>query len=268
MSAPQKQTLLVGNRSQGDAHPREIAFKQRSAAKSGLPGLFWMNGYMSNMEGDKALALDGWAAEKGCGYTRFDYSGHGVSGGAFRDGTISRWLEESLAVFDDQTAGPQIVCGSSMGGWLALLLTRAHIARVGLNNSRIRGLVLIAPAIDMTKALMWDRFDDVARAEMAATGVYLRPSVYDDGPYEITADLIEDGMTHLLGDDLIETGCPVHILQGVKDDTVPWQSSVDLVARLAQDDVKLTLVKDGDHRLSRADDLALLIRAVETLLGH
>nr|WP_321455073.1 alpha/beta hydrolase [uncultured Cohaesibacter sp.] len=266
MSAPQKQTFLVGNPADGEDHPREIGFKQRLAEKQGLSGLFWMNGYMSNMEGDKALALDGWAAETGCAFTRFDYSGHGVSGGDFLDGTISRWLEESLAMFDQKTDGSQIICGSSMGGWLALLLTKAHIARVGLQNSRIKGLVLIAPAIDMTKALMWDNFDAAAKAEMAATGVFLRPSEYDDGPYQITAKLIEDGKAHLIGDGLIETGCPVHILQGVKDDTVPWHSSVDLVARLARDDVKLTLVKDGDHRLSRPQDLELLIRAVESLL--
>nr|WP_321461762.1 alpha/beta fold hydrolase [uncultured Cohaesibacter sp.] len=268
MSAPQKQTLLVGNPSDGDDHPREIAYRQRAASRPDVAGLFWMNGYKSNMEGDKALALDGWAADKGAACTRFDYSGHGISGGDFLDGTISRWLEESLAIFDQKTEGPQIVCGSSMGGWLALLLTRAHIARVGIEQSRIKGLVLIAPAIDMTKALMWDNFDDAAKAELAATGIFLRPSDYDDDPYQITARLIEDGKAHLLGDAMIETGCPLHILQGVQDDTVPWQSSVDLVARLARDDVKLTLVKDGDHRLSRPQDLDLLIRAVESLLGY
>lgn len=268
MSAPQKQTFLVGNPLVEGDHPREIAFKRRRTAEPGRPGLFWMNGYKSNMEGDKALCLDDWAAKRGSPFTRFDYSGHGVSGGDFLDGTISRWLNESLAVFYTHTEGPQIICGSSMGGWLALLLTKAHIAKVGLENSRIKGLVLIAPAIDMTKLLMWDNFDEAARAEMAETGIFRRPSDYDDGPYEITAKLIEDGKAHLLGDSLIETGCPVHILQGVKDDAVPWHSSVDLVARLAQDDVKLTLVKDGDHRLSRPDDLKLLIRAIETLLDH
>ena len=266
MSAPQKQTFLVGNPADGEDHPREIAVKQRLGGKNSLPGLFWMNGYKSNMEGDKALALDAWAEDKGSAFTRFDYSGHGVSGGAFLEGTISRWLEESLAVFEDFTDGPQIVCGSSMGGWLALLLTRAHIRKAGLENSRIKGLILIAPAVDMTKALMWDNFDDAAKAEMAATGVFLRPSEYQDDPYQITAKLIEDGKAHLIGDTLLETGCPVHILQGVKDDTVPWHSSVDLVARLARDDVKLTLIKDGDHRLSRSEDLNLLIKAVENLL--
>jgi pimeloyl-ACP methyl ester carboxylesterase len=223
-----------------------------------------MGGYKSDMEGSKVLVLDDWAAHTGHGCTRFDYSGHGISGGAFTDGTISKWLEESLAIFNAQTSGPQVVIGSSMGGWLALLLVRAHIKSVGIENSRIKGLVLIAPAVDMTKDLMWDLFDDAAKKEMAETGLFLQPSDYGD-PYEITRDLIEDGKQHLFGDDLIETGCPVHILQGIKDDAVPWRSSVDLVARLAQDDVSLTLVKDGDHRLSRDEDLALLVRTVEVM---
>ena len=220
-----------------------------------------MGGYKSDMEGSKILALDDWAAHTGHGCTRFDYSGHGVSGGAFRDGTISKWLEESLAIFDQVASGQQIVIGSSMGGWLALLLVKAHIEAVGIEHSRIKGLVLIAPAVDMTKDLMWDLFDDAAKAELAEHGVFRRPSAYGE-PYEITADLIEDGKQHLFGEKLIETGCPVHILQGVLDDAVPWQSAVDLVSRLARDDVKLTLVKDGDHRLSRDEDLALLARVV------
>ncbi len=225
-----------------------------------------MGGYKSDMAGSKVMTLDGWAAHQGLGCTRFDYSGHGISGGSFIDGTISKWLEESLAVFEDQTKGPQVVVGSSMGGWLALLLVRAHLAAVGREMSRIKGLVLIAPAMDMTKDLMWDIFDDAAKCELAKTGIFRRPSEYGD-PYEITAELIEDGKQHLFGDALIETGCPVHILQGVKDDAVPWTVAVDLVGRLAQDDVKLTLIKDGDHRLSREEDLALLTRVVGEMVG-
>ena len=262
MTATQMQTFLVGNGS--DA--RQIAFHHRPASRPDGTGLFWMGGYKSDMEGSKVMVLDAWATHTGNGCTRYDYSGHGVSGGAFTDGTISKWLEESLAVFDDQTSGPQVVIGSSMGGWLALLLVCAHVRRVGLAHSRIRGLVLIAPAVDMTKELMWDLFDDEAKQQMAETGVFSRPSDYGE-PYEITRDLIEDGKQHLFGDDLIETGCPVHILQGIKDDAVPWQSAVDLVARLARDDVRLTLVKDGDHRLSREEDLALLVRTVEVMAG-
>ncbi|MCV6546763.1 MAG: alpha/beta hydrolase [Cohaesibacter sp.] len=242
---------------------REIRFHHRPA-KNGACGVFWMGGYKSDMEGSKILALDAWAQTNGHGCMRYDYSGHGVSGGAFTDGTISKWLTESLAMFD-QTEGDQIVIGSSMGGWLALLLTVAHIKAVGLDKSRIKGLVLIAPAIDMTKDLMWEKFSDDIRAGMIKTGLYEQPSDYGE-PYQITLDLIEDGKQHLFGDAMIETGCPVHILQGVLDDAVPWQMAVDLVSCLARDDVRLTLIKDGDHRLSRDEDLARLLQVVEEMI--
>lgn len=262
MTATEKQILLVGKGEKS----REIAFHHRPATRDGAAVIFWMGGYKSDMAGSKVMTLDGWAAHQGLGCTRYDYSGHGVSGGAFIDGTISKWLEESLAIFEGQTDGPQVVVGSSMGGWLALLLVQAHLAAVGADKSRIKGVVLIAPAIDMTKDLMWDIFDDEAKQQMMETGIFRRPSDYGD-PYEITADLIEDGKQHLFGDALIETGCPVHILQGVQDDAVPWNVAVDLVGRLAQDDVKLTLIKDGDHRLSRDEDLALLTRVVGEMAG-
>jgi pimeloyl-ACP methyl ester carboxylesterase len=255
MTAIQMQMLNVGG--------QEIKFNHRPG-KDGACGVFWMGGYKSDMEGSKVLVLDEWAEKTGHGCMLYDYSGHGISGGAFTDGTISKWLEESLAIFD-KTEGEQIVIGSSRGGWLALLLTVAHIKAVGAENSRIKGLILIAPAIDMTKDLMWDKFDDEIRAGMKATGVYEQPSEYGE-PYQITLDLIEDGKQHLFGDAMIETGCPVHILQGVLDDAVPWQMAVDLVSRLARDDVRLTLVKDGDHRLSRDEDLARLIQTVEEML--
>ncbi|WP_316857944.1 alpha/beta hydrolase [uncultured Cohaesibacter sp.] len=261
MPASEKQTIRVGK----SDDPREIAFKQRPATANDLPGLFWMGGFNSNMEGEKALALDGFSEERGQAYLRYDYSGHGVSGGDFLDGTISKWLEESQVLFDQMTTGPQIVVGSSMGGWLALLMTKAHIEKVGIENSRISGLILIAPAIDLTQVLMWDAFDDDIRAEIKKNGFVKRPSDYGH-PTGIALQLIEDGKQHLFGDSLIETGCPVHILQGVGDITVPWQMSVDLVARLARDDVRLTLVKDGDHRLSRPEDLELLKRVVTDMI--
>ena len=262
MTATEMQIMPVGT---GDDE-RDIAFHHRKAAGPDATGLFWMGGYKSDMQGSKILALDAWAAHEGHGCTRYDYSGHGSSSGAFTDGTISKWLEESLAVFERETSGPQIVIGSSMGGWLALLLLKAHLAEVGPEKSRIKGLVLIAPAIDMTKTLMWDQFDDAAKKDLLETGIFARPSEYGD-PYEITRDLIEDGKQHLFGDALIETACPVHILQGVLDDAVPWQTAVELVSRLARDDVKLTLVKDGDHRLSRDQDLDMLIRAVGEMMS-
>jgi pimeloyl-ACP methyl ester carboxylesterase len=227
--------------------------------EGGGPGLFWLGGFKSDMQGTKAEALSQWARENGRACVRFDYSGHGESGGDFRDGTIGRWLEESLAVFEAHAEGPQVVVGSSMGGWIALLLLRAlrQKARAG----SVAGLVLIAPAVDFTDVLMWQRFPAKVKKEIEERGVWLRPSEYGE-PYPITRALIEDGRNHLLLGGMIETGCPVRILQGVQDPDVPWNHAVALTSRLAQDDVVLTLVKDGDHRLSRPEDLERLIKAV------
>jgi pimeloyl-ACP methyl ester carboxylesterase len=198
--------------------------------------------------------------------TRFDYSGHGRSGGRFEDGTISRWLEEAQAVFA-ATSGPQIVVGSSMGGWIALLLAEAERLAAAPGASRVAGLVLIAPAVDMTRALMWEGMGRKARKELMESGVFFRPSAYGD-PYPITRGLIEDGDRHLVGERLIETGSPVHILQGIRDEDVPWRHAAALVSKLASDDVVLTLVKDGDHRLSRPEDLDRLRAAVAGLISE
>ena len=192
---------------------------------------------------------------------RFDYSGHGESGGRFEDGTITRWLEDALAVFETHAQGPQIAVGSSMGGWIALLLARALAGRVAV-NATLAGLVLIAPAPDFTEALMWNEFSPEVKREIGENGSWQRPSAYGEEPYPITRALIEDGRKHLLLGGLIETGCPVRILQGVKDEDVPWQHATELVSRIARDDVVLTLVKDGDHRLSRPEDIDRLIAAV------
>ena len=238
------------------------------------PGLLWLGGYKSDMKGTKAQALADWAEREHRACVRFDYSGHGESGGAFTDGTIGRWLADSLAVFDACCRGPQILIGSSMGGWLALLLVRAlqrrppsyrppqaGDGREGAAAS-VAGLVLIAPAVDFTEELMWKRFTPEIKRELDATGFWTRPSDYAPEPYIVTRQLIEEGRNHLLLGGMIETGCPVRILQGVEDPDVPWQHAKALVARLACDDVVLTLVKDGDHRLSRPDDIERLIRAV------
>lgn len=239
---------------------RMIAVRQRDGAS---PGLFWMGGFKSDMKGTKAEALDQWAATHGRACTRYDYSGHGESGGQFSDGTIGRWLEESLAVFTEFCRGPQIVIGSSMGGWLALLLARELRKRdPEKRGAEIKGMVLIAPAADFTEILMWQRFTPEIRKEIDEKGFWQRPSGYSEEPYLITRGLIEDGRKHLLLGGLIETGCPVRILQGVKDEDVPWQHATELVSRLARDDVILTLVKDGDHRLSRPEDIERLIAAV------
>jgi pimeloyl-ACP methyl ester carboxylesterase len=237
---------------------RRIAVRSRPGA---APGLFWLGGFKSDMRGTKAEALDLWARDHGRAMTRFDYSGHGESGGSFTDGTIGRWLEEGLAVFDACCRGPQIVIGSSMGGWLALLLA-LELAQRGARDPGVASLVLVAPAVDFTEELMWKRFPPEVKREIEDTGVWARPSQYSDQPYPITRGLIEEGRRHLLLDGMIQTGCPVRILQGVQDPDVPWQHAVELTSRFARDDVVLTLVKDGDHRLSRPEDIERLIAAV------
>jgi pimeloyl-ACP methyl ester carboxylesterase len=234
---------------------RDLALLRRAG---GTPGLFWLGGFRSEMVGSKATALDAYGARRGFAVTRFDYSGHGQSGGAFLQGTISRWLEEALAVFST-TAGPQVVVGSSMGGWIALLLARALRAR---GDERLRSMVLIAPATDMTADLMRATFTRKEKKELKETGVVLQPSDYGE-PYPITRALIEDGDSHLLFGKGIATGCPVTILQGARDRDVPREHAMKLVQHLLTDPVTLTLVPDGDHRLSRDEDLKLLERTLD-----
>lgn len=239
---------------------RNIAFERRLGR---APGLFWLGGFRSDMAGSKAMALDRFGAEHGLAVTRFDYSGHGRSGGDFNQGTISRWLQESLAVFD-LTVGPQIVIGSSMGGWLALLLIRELRRR---SASRVMGLVLIAPATDMTE-LMLAQMPRKYRKLLDQQGFVEEPSAYSPEPYRINRALIDDGAHHLLFGHAIETGCPVTILQGARDKDVPKEHALKLVQHLVSDPVTFTLVPDGDHRLSRDEDLALLARTVEAMLGE
>ncbi len=227
------------------------------------PGLLWLGGFKSDMGGTKAAALDRWAAVHRRHCVRFDYSGHGESGGEFTDGTISRWLEESIAVCDAFCRGPQVVVGSSMGGWLALLLAREFRRReTARSPASLAAMVLIAPAVDFTEELMWKRFPAEVKQKLETEGVWKRPSPYSAEPYPITSGLIKDGRRHLLLGGLIETGCPVRILHGIADPDVPWGHAVELVSRLAQDDVVLSLIKDGDHRLSRPEDIERLISAV------
>jgi len=236
---------------------RRIAVRARSG---GSPGLFWLGGFKSDMQGTKALALDAWAEQRNRACVRFDYSGHGESGGDFASGTIGRWLEESTAVFEQFCAGPQVVIGSSMGGWMALLLVR-EIARRQAVHVSLAGLVLIAPAPDFTEELMWKGFSPQVCQEIETRGVWHRPSEYGD-PYPITRHLIEEGRKHLVLGHAIEVGCPVRILQGAQDPDVPWRHALALAHRLPADDVVLTMIQDGDHRLSRPQDIARIIAAV------
>jgi len=227
----------------------------------GGPAILWLGGFRSDMMGGKAIRVAEWGAANGRKAVRFDYRGHGASGGLFEDFVLSDWLADARLVLDRFCDEPPVVVGSSMGGWLALLLARECLAQ----GRPLAGLVLIAPAADFTERLMLPRLTEAARQTLADTGRVELPSDYD-APYTVTARLFEDGRKNLLyTDELIEVGCPVRILQGVEDDAVPHGHTMELVERLAHDDVVLTLVKDGDHRLSREADLVRLIEAVEGL---
>jgi pimeloyl-ACP methyl ester carboxylesterase len=241
---------------------RRIAVATRAGK---APGLFWLGGYRSDMLGAKAEALDTWAAKSRRAATRFDYSGHGQSGGRFEDGTITRWLEEAEAVFDAFAEGPHVLVGSSMGGWIALLLAKRLNARG--EAERLAGMVLLAPAVDMTKDLMWDEMSPAEKRRIRRNGFIAQPSAYSDEPDILTLALIEDGKRHLFGEQPIETGCPVHVIQGMQDPDVPWSHAAKLMEHIAFDDAVLTLVRDGDHRLSRPEDIERLIRAVEGLIA-
>ncbi len=229
---------------------RRLAFR-KSSPRGSRPTFVWLSGFKSDMSGGKAQAVFAWAQETGHGALLFDYSGHGESGGRFEDGTISQWREDTLAAIDAQTDGPLILVGSSMGGWMALL---AALAR----PERVKGLVLIAPAPDFTEKLMWPEFTPQQQAEILQEGFLLRPSDYGE-PYPITRALIEDGRKwSILGAPIAFTG-PVRILQGMQDPDVPWGHALRLTETLTSPDTILTLIKDGDHRLSRDEDIARLL---------
>ncbi len=222
-------------------------------------GVVWLGGFHSDMGGTKAVALDDWAGRLRKPYLRFDYFGHGDSSGAFENGTIGRWTDDALAVMEALTSGPQILVGSSMGGWIATLVAMAA-------PERVAGIVYIAPAPDFTEDLIWEQLPDEARHEMETTGTWMRPSQYDDmEPYPLSMGLIEDGRRHLVLRANIPITCPVRILHGMEDPDVPWQRSLDLVQRLQSRDVVTTFIKDGDHRLSDEANLARLISTVEGL---
>lgn len=238
-----------------------IAYRIDGEGNPGRCGMVWLGGFKSDMTGSKAEALAALARETGRPCLRFDYSGHGASEGQFMDGTISDWLAQSCHMFLTHAHGLQIVVGSSMGGWLALLLCRRlrHINPQAAR--RIAGLVLIAPAADMTADLMWDQFPEQVRAALRDKGVWMRPSLYGE-PYAITQRLIADGAAHLLLQQGLVIDCPVRILQGDNDPDVPPAHAMKVFEALRGADVTLTLIKDGDHRLSTPGNLALLRETV------
>ena len=236
------------------------------ARRGAAPGAVWLGGYRSDMAGTKAEALDGWAAGGGRAFVRHDYSGHGESGGVFRDGTISRWLGESLAVFRAFTAGPQVLVGSSMGGWIALRMVQ-ELRKAG-EGARVAGLLLLAPAPDFTMELMEPALTETMRRDLEEKGFFEEHSQYSPEPNVYTRALFEDGRQNRVLDGIVDTHCPVHILQGMDDPDVPYTHALKLIEHLPADDVTLSLIRDGDHRLSRPQDIAMMIAALDGLVGH
>jgi len=228
----------------------------RSAGRA--PGVVFMGGFRSDMTGSKALALEAFCRARGQAFLRFDYSGHGQSEGAFTDGTIASWLDDSLDAFDQLTEGGQIVVGSSMGGWIALLVALAR-------PDRTAGLVGIAAAPDFTEELMWRNMAPPVRQALLRHGVIWRPSAYGDGPYAITRALIDEGRRHLLLGGPIAIHCPVRLIHGRQDPDVPWQTAERLAEKLESKDVKVILVEQGGHRLSDPADIELIQAQVAEL---
>lgn len=222
------------------------------------PGIVWLGGFKSDMKGTKAAFLADWATQRARAFLRFDYSGHGESDGVFEDGCISDWLEDALAAFDTLCDGPQILVGSSMGGWIASLLAlrRPH---------RIAGIAFIAPAPDFTETLMWLRMDEAARERLMREGRIEEPSDYAGEPTIITRKLVEDGRRHLILGGPVAITCPVRILQGMADPDVPWRHALAFAEVIESSDLELTLVKAGDHRLSKPVDLDRLGAALTNL---
>ncbi|WP_096703294.1 alpha/beta hydrolase [Magnetospirillum sp. 15-1] len=224
------------------------------------PGVVFLHGYHSDMEGGKALALEDMCRAEGRAFLRFDYFGHGKSSGDALYGTVGRWAADAVAVIDRLTEGPQVLVGSSLGGWIALL---AALER----RDRVAGLVGVAAAPDFTEDLMWQDFTFEQRRTLMETGALELPNCYEpENPWRVHRSLIEDGRNHLLLRDLIQIHCPVRLIHGQKDADVPWRTALQLADCLASEQVEMVLVKDGDHRLSRDGDLVRLTNVVAAML--
>ncbi|MBI1218863.1 MAG: alpha/beta fold hydrolase [Rhodobacteraceae bacterium] len=237
---------------------RRIAFRRRSGRG---PGVVFLGGFKSDMEGTKAQALDGWAAATGRAFLRFDYSGHGSSSGAFEDGAIGDWAEDALAAIGALTEGPQVLVGSSMGGWISLLVAKAM-------PERVAGLVGVAAAPDFTEDSLWQRMTPADRAALARDGRVERASAYSDAPYVYTQRLIEDGRRHLVLRAPLALPFPVRLLQGTADEDVPVAVAERLFAHIDGPDVRLTLVKGADHRFSTGACLRLVEATVAEILAQ
>ena len=240
-----------------------IAFQRRDGAE---PGLVWLGGYRSDMGGTKAAHLDAFAERTGRAFLRHDYSGHGHSEGSVHDGTISQWVEQSLTVFKANSSGPQILIGSSMGGWIALRMIEE--LRKANARERIAGLVLIAPAPDFTIDLIEPNLTDAHKRDLEEKGYFEEGSDYLAEPNRFSQAFLDDGRANRVMKGIIETHCPVHILQGMKDGDVPYQHALKLAAHFPKDSITMSLIPDGDHRLSREQDLAMLERAIEAVLAQ
>ena len=237
---------------------RRIAFHRQTGQG---PGVVFLGGFRSDMGGTKALALQDWAARQGRAYLRFDYSGHGQSSGDFLDGCIGDWAEDAMAAVSLLTTGPQVLVGSSMGGWISLLLARAM-------PERVAGLVGIAAAPDFTEDSMWAGFSQAQRAEMAQAGRVALPSEYSDEPYVITRRLIDDGRQRLVLRAPLPLPFPVRLLQGTADTDVPVSVALRLLDHATGPDIRLALVKGADHRFSTPDCLAMIEAALEEVLAR
>ena len=241
--------------SQPDGH--RLAYRRLEGEGSAI---VWLGGFASDMGGTKAEALAGWAAARGRAFVRFDYFGHGRSSGAFIDGTIGRWRQDALEVLDRLTHGPAVLVGSSMGGWIACLLALARPERAG-------ALVLIAPAADFTDKLVEPSLSPEARAQIEANGVWVRPSAHEPAGLPFSARLLDEGQQWSILPGPVPIAAPVRVLQGGRDDDVPWTHALELFQALESRDAVFSLIRDGDHRLSRPQDLTRILAAVEEAAG-
>lgn len=237
---------------------RRIAYHLTEGA---LPGVVFFGGFKSDMTGSKATALEAFCKIQGWRFLRFDYTGHGQSSGDFRDGTIGAWTQDAIDMLDHVATGKNILVGSSMGAWIMLLVALQR-------KDKVAGLVGIASAPDFTERLVWEAFSDAQKKQMIEDGQVLIPDCYGAAPYPITKQLVEEGRKHLLLDTSITIDVPVRLIHGTKDEDVPWDFSVRLMNQLTSKDVALTLIKDGNHRLSEPQQLETMCNVVAGLVAE